>query len=75
VAKMVILRRLYCPHCKAVHRLRPKSHWSRFQSSIETIQHTINHRLRHGRWRSELPRSRQKQWWRRLRETPAPDWV
>lgn len=63
----VFLRRLFCPHCGGVHRLRPTSHWSRFQSTIKAIESTIGHRQRHGRWRPDLPRARQRQWWRRLR--------
>lgn len=66
-AEPVFLRRLYCPYCKSVHRLRPKSHWPRFQSSIKTIKQTIFHRQGQDRWRPDLPRSRQRQWWYRLR--------
>jgi len=62
----VFFRRLRCPHCHCVHRLRPASHWPRFQSSIKTITETISHRHKHGRWRPDLPRSSQRQWWRRL---------
>jgi hypothetical protein len=66
-AQAVFLRRLYCPHCGAVHRLRPDSHWRRFQSPIATIEEVIAHRQGRGRWRPDLPRPRQRQWWRRLR--------
>lgn len=62
----VFLRRLYCPYCKSVHRLRPVDHWRRFQSAIPTIRESIAHREQHGRWRPDLPRPRQRQWWRRL---------
>lgn len=61
-------RRLFCPHCLTVHRLRPDSHWPRFQSSIDTITQAINHRQRTGRWCPQLPRPRQRQWWRRLKK-------
>lgn len=67
LTEAVLLRRLYCPHCGSVHRLRPESHWRRFQSSSKTIEDTICHRWRHGRWRPDLPRARQRQWWYRLR--------
>lgn len=63
----VCLRSLVCPHCHSVHRLRPDSHWSRFWSSIYSIKETINYRQLHGRWRPDLPRSTQRQWWWRLR--------
>jgi len=66
LGEAVFLRRLYCPHCHTVHRLRPSSHWRRFQSSIETIEQTVAHREGHGCWRPDLPRGRQRQWWRRL---------
>lgn len=64
----VSLRRLFCPHCGSVHRLRPKSHWPRFQSSIKTIENTISSRQDNDRWRPDLPRPRQRQWWYRLRK-------
>lgn len=66
LAEAVLFRRLYCPACHTVHRLRPSSHWRRFQSSIETITQAMVHRAEHGRWRPDLPRGRQRQWWRRL---------
>jgi hypothetical protein len=67
LVEAVFLRRAYCPNCKSVHRLRPDSHWSRFQSSINSITRIISHRQKHGRWKPDLPRSRQRQWWRHLR--------
>jgi hypothetical protein len=63
---VVFLRRLYCRDCRSVHRLRPDSHWPRFQSSIKTILETIVFRHRHGRWCHGIPRPCQRQWWRRL---------
>ena len=62
----VFLRRLYCPSCKSVHRLRPRNYWPRYQSPIRSIREVIAHRIAHGRWRPDLPRPRQRQWWRRL---------
>ncbi len=67
LAEAVFLRRLFCPHCRSTHRLRPASHWLRFQSSISTIQETVEHRQEKRRWRPDLPRPRQRQWWRRLK--------
>ena len=66
LASAVFLRRLFCPHCRSIHRLRPISHWRRFQSSITVVGQTIAHRQGQGRWRPDLPRARQRQWWRRL---------
>lgn len=62
----VLLRRLRCSCCKAVHRLRPQGYWRRFRSSISEIQRCIEQRAASVRWLSEWPRSRQRQWWRRL---------
>ena len=66
LVEAVFFRRLFCPQCNAVHRLRPSSHWPRFQSSINTIAQVIAHRANNARWRPDLPRPRQRQWWRRL---------
>ena len=62
----IYLRRLRCPGCGAVHRLKPAGYFPRFRSSICEIQKVIEHRCRRGRWRPDLPRARQRQWWRRL---------
>ncbi len=68
LAEAVFFRRLLCPHCRSVHRLRPKSYWRRFQSSVATIEQVIAHRQNNGRWSPDLPRPRQRQWWRRLQK-------
>lgn len=62
----VLLRRLRCSCCRAVHRLKPAGYWRRFRSSITEISRSISHRSASGRWCRVLPRSRQRQWWRRL---------
>lgn len=62
----VELPRLRCSKCGAVHRLRPVGYFPRFRSSIEEVESSIRLRT-HGKiWRPDLPRSRQRQWWRRL---------
>jgi hypothetical protein len=66
VIEAVFLRRLYCPHCQSVHRLRPSGYWQRFRSSEQEIFEAMDHRTHKKRWRPDLPRSRQRQWWRRL---------
>lgn len=68
LADAVFFRRLFCPHCNSVHRLRPSSHWRRFQSSTTTIEQVIAHRQYNARWCLDLPRPRQRQWWRRLKK-------
>lgn len=62
----VYLRRLFCSQCRAVHRLKPRGYWPRYRSSSAEIQQAITHRQSTKRWRPDLPRSRQRQWWRRL---------
>jgi hypothetical protein len=49
-----------------VHRLKPFGYFPRFRSSTREIQEAIEHRCRSGRWHPDLPRGRQRQWWRRL---------
>jgi hypothetical protein len=62
----VLLRRLRCSHCRSVHRLKPSGYWRRFRSAIPEIVQSISHRSDSGRWRTDLSRYRQRQWWRRL---------
>lgn len=62
----VLLRRLRCPYCRSVHRLKPAGYWRRFRSPIAEISQAISHRSESGRWCRTLPRVRQRQWWRRL---------
>lgn len=64
--KSVLLRRLRCPHCRAIHRLRPQIYWSRFRSSIQIIKQVIINRASNQCWRPDLPRSRQRLWWQRF---------
>ena len=81
LSQAVFLRRLRCPCCGAVHRLRPKAYWSRFRSSIQIIKQVIINRTFNRCWRPDLPRSRQRLWWQRfcaqvkivLGLTAAPD--
>lgn len=67
VAEEVFLRRYRCPDCRSVYRLRPRSHWRRLQSSIETIRRCLEHRIKSGSWCRDGPRSRQGHWLRGLR--------
>lgn len=62
----VSLRRLRCSCCRAVHRLKPAGYWRRFRSSVAEITQSISHRSGANHWQRDLPRSRQRQWWRRL---------
>jgi hypothetical protein len=62
----VYVRRLRCPCCGAVHRLKPSGYFRRFRSSIQEIKESIDQRSNKNRWRPDLPRARQRRWWRRL---------
>jgi len=66
LSEPVFLRRLRCPCCRAVHRLKPAGYWRRFRSTILEIAQSVSHRSESGRWCRALPRMRQRQWWRRL---------
>ena len=61
------LKRYRCPLCGCVLRVRPDSHFSRFQCSINTIRSNLTHRLRCGRWPPEFSRTRQGHWLRILK--------
>jgi hypothetical protein len=67
LAEAVFLRRLRCSCCHSVHRLKPAGYWRRFRSSLTDIFDSVSHRSDSGRWRTDQPRDRQRQWWRRLR--------
>ena len=71
LAEAVYLRRLFCPHCQSVHRLKPSGFWPKFQSSIKEIRSSLIHRGSTRRWRPDLPRARQRQWQRRLKRMTA----
>lgn len=62
----VYLRRLRCSCCGAVHRLRPSGYFRRFRSSIAEITRSMSWRSTQRKWCPDLPRSRQRQWWRSL---------
>lgn len=62
----VFVRRLRCSCCHSVHRLKPSGYWCRFRSPNTDIFRCIEHRSKRGRWQVDLPRPRQRQWWRRL---------
>ena len=56
------LRRYRCPACGCIIRLRPISHFSRFQSSRHTIRSTLLHRIKTGKWPPGSYKSRQRHW-------------
>lgn len=66
LAEAVLLRRLRCSCCWAVHRLKPAGYWRRFRSPLTDILQSVSRRHHSGRWCRDLLRPRQRQWWRRL---------
>ena len=66
LAEAIYLRRLRCSCCRSVHRLKPSGYWHRFRSTIADIFQSVSHRSGSGRWQTDQPRPRQRQWWRRL---------
>ena len=62
----VFLKRYRCPACGVVIRLRPASHFSRFQSSRHLIRRALLYRIYNGRWHSGSAKSRQRYWLRNL---------
>lgn len=62
----IFLKRYRCPACGVVIRLRPASHFSRFQSSRHSIRWALLHRINNGRWRYGSAKSRQRYWLRNL---------
>jgi len=64
----VYLKRLRCPTCGGIHRLRPHGYWKYFQSTSQSIFEAITQKVTKENWRPDLPRSRQVQWFRRFRK-------
>lgn len=67
LAQAVFLRRLRCPCCGAVHRLRPKGYWNRFRSGQRVIRQVIINKFSNRGWLAGLPKPRQRLWWQRFR--------
>lgn len=62
----IFLKRYRCPVCRCIIRLRPASHFSRFQSSRHTIRSALLCRINKGRWPSGSCKARQRYWLRNL---------
>jgi hypothetical protein len=58
----LLLKRYLCPACRCIIKLRPSTHFSRFQSSKHTIRSAIMHRINTGKWPFGSARSRQRHW-------------
>lgn len=56
------LKRYRCIACHAVHTLRPKTHWRRFQSALTVIIESLRSKIVHDCWKEGIPRQRQQYW-------------
>lgn len=65
--KAIELKRYRCPCCGCVIRLRPSSHFSRFQASVKKIRSTLSIRIKTGRWPPDCSVSRVGHWLRALK--------
>lgn len=60
----VWLKRYRCPGCRAVHTVRPDTHYRSFWASWKTILLCLYEKGKHNRWLCKLSRQRQQYWWR-----------
>ena len=58
----LLLKRYRCPSCGCIIKLRPLSHFSRFQSSKHTIRSALVYRITKDRWPPGSAGSRQRHW-------------
>ncbi len=64
----LLLKCYRCPNCGCILTLRPDTHFSRFQTSKDTIRSSIKERVKSGRWPpSFLSLSRQRHWMQNLK--------
>lgn len=61
------IKRYRCPECKAVHTMRPLTHWRRFQYSAFVILRCLLGKLKHDRWQKSVARQNQQYWYRGLK--------
>ena len=61
----LLMRRFRCPACGCVMKCRPKSHFKRIQTDIETIRSYLAGRIERGRWPGGPERGRH--WLRALK--------
>jgi len=66
-SEALLLKRYRCPCCGCVMRMRPASHFSRFQSSIQNIRSILSTRINTGRWPPDQSGSRPGHWLRSLK--------
>jgi len=59
----VWVKRWRCPECRAVHTLRPETHWRRFWAPWALIVVSLRGKLEGQVWGPAFPRQRQQYWW------------
>jgi len=67
------MKRYRCPDCRAVHTLRPSSHWRGFWAPWRLILVCLLGKLRGRRWLSRIPRQRQQYWWKGFAKQASRD--
>jgi hypothetical protein len=58
------VKRYRCPHCGAVHTLRPGIHYRRFQAAALVVFLSLLGHILQGSWLKSLSRQRQQYWWK-----------
>ena len=58
------MKRWRCPDCRAVHTMRPDTHWRGFWASESIILSSIDYKESAGCWLGEISRERQQYWFR-----------
>lgn len=61
-AQALFLRRLRCPDCNCIVRMKPEGYFKRLQASIKTIRDCLEKRLSTGHWQPQLSKPRQRHW-------------
>ena len=60
----VWLKRYRCPECRAVHTVRPETHYRGFWASIARILDSLLEKATSNQWLKGSSRQRQQYWWR-----------
>ena len=59
----VWVKRWRCADCRAVHTLRPDTHWRRFWTAIAVMVRCVVGKLEGAPWPKDVIRQRQQYWW------------
>lgn len=64
VVDAVWVKRWRCPDCRAVHTMRPRSHWRGFWATAAVVATVLGRKLAGQGWLRDFSRQRQQYWWR-----------